>query len=243
MMEERLLNIIKEGKGQIKDLLLAEKELGVWRTQIEEIEGELRYYSNLASLSTLTIKLYEKDIRSAATITESERVQAGLEVEDVEKVRKEVLKAIEDVKGRVTRDELKQQTAGQFNATMHFEVSHEAAGPTRDRLRQLGTMVRLQIDRVQTTEDGSPPAKNGKIERGNAAIPDFPSTTWPTSPPARRSSCAFAAFDVPATYQKLRDAIGKAKGRVVNATLSEQDKQNIAAQLDFDVRGRPRARF
>src|SRR5208337_3369713 len=33
-MEERLLQIIKTGKGEIKDLLQAEKELGVWRTKI-----------------------------------------------------------------------------------------------------------------------------------------------------------------------------------------------------------------
>ncbi|HEV3119201.1 MAG TPA: DUF4349 domain-containing protein, partial [Gemmataceae bacterium] len=37
-MEERLLRIIKDGKGEIKDLLNAEKELGVWRTKIEELE-------------------------------------------------------------------------------------------------------------------------------------------------------------------------------------------------------------
>ncbi len=84
-MEERLLQIIKEGKGEIKDLLEAEKELGVWRTKIEEIEGEIRYYANLASLSTLTITLAEKEIRAAAGVTESERVQAGVEVEDVDK--------------------------------------------------------------------------------------------------------------------------------------------------------------
>ena len=65
-MEERLINIIKDGKGVIKDLLRAEKELGVWRTKIEEFEGELRYYANMVSLSTLTIKLYEKDIRTAS---------------------------------------------------------------------------------------------------------------------------------------------------------------------------------
>ena len=51
-METRLLQIIKEGKGEIKQLLEAEKELGVWRTRIEECEGELRYYGNLVSLST-----------------------------------------------------------------------------------------------------------------------------------------------------------------------------------------------
>src|SRR5262249_21856313 len=144
-MEERLLTIIKDGKGQIKDLLAAEKELGVWRTQIEELEGELRYYGNQAAFSTLTIKLSEKNIRSAASITECERVQAGLEVEDVEKAHQEALKAILEAKGRVTRSELKQHAAGQFNAMLHFEVGHEAAGPMRDRLKQLGTMVRLQV--------------------------------------------------------------------------------------------------
>jgi hypothetical protein len=56
-MEDRLLGIIKSGKGEIKDLLQAEKELGVWRTKIEEFEGELRYYANLAALSTLTLTL------------------------------------------------------------------------------------------------------------------------------------------------------------------------------------------
>ncbi len=84
-MEERLLQIIKTGKGEIKDLLLAEKELGVWRTKIEEVEGELRYYSNLVSLSTLTIALYEKEIRAPFALVETERVQMGVEVEDVDK--------------------------------------------------------------------------------------------------------------------------------------------------------------
>ena len=52
-MEERLLEIIKTGKGEVKDLLEAEKQLGVWREKIEQVEGEIRYYNNLVSLSTL----------------------------------------------------------------------------------------------------------------------------------------------------------------------------------------------
>ena len=165
-MEERLLAIIKTANGQIKDLVMAEKELGVYRTQIEQIEGELRYYNNLVSLSKLTIILAEKDIRLAASIVESEVVQAGIETEDVEKARQDVLKAIADAKGRVSLSKLEQQAAGKFIATLHFEVAPDAAGPMRDRLKQLGTMARLQIDRKQTS-DGGPPVKDGKIERGN----------------------------------------------------------------------------
>src|SRR5205085_1970533 len=54
-MEERLLRVIKDGKGEIKDLIAAEAELGKWRIRIEKIEGELRYYANLAALSTLKV--------------------------------------------------------------------------------------------------------------------------------------------------------------------------------------------
>ena len=233
-MEQRLLNIIKEGKGQIKDLLLAEKELGVWRTKIEEMEGEIRYYNNLVSLATLTIKMYEKNIRTAAVVTENERIQAGIEVEDVEKSHKEALKAIVDAKGRISRSELKQHAAGQFNAILHFEVSPDAAGPLRDRLKQIGTMVRLQIDRIQVTSNGGPAPKDGKVQKGDT---QFLLSIYNLANVAPRETIILriAASEVPVVYQKLRDAISKAKGHVVNANLDEKDRQNINAQIDFDV--------
>src|SRR5262249_22741040 len=71
-MEERLLAIIKEGKGQIKDLLAAEKELGEWRTKIEQFVGEMKYYDNLVSMATLNLTLYEKDIKTPASAIETE---------------------------------------------------------------------------------------------------------------------------------------------------------------------------
>src|SRR5205814_1506059 len=67
-MEQRLLQIIKEGKGEIKQLLDAEKELGVWREKIEKAEGEIRFYASQVALSTLTVTLTEKEIRSAAEV-------------------------------------------------------------------------------------------------------------------------------------------------------------------------------
>lgn len=234
-MEERLLKIIKDGQGAIKDLLQAEKELGVWRTKIEEIEGELRYYNNLVSLSTLTIQLREKEIRTAALITEVERVQAGIEVEDVEKALREALDAITEVKGRVTRSELKQQAAGQFNATLNFEVDPDKAGPLRDRLRQLGNMVRLNIDRVQQTENNQPAPSDGKIKRGDT---QFFVSIYNLANVAPRETVVLriAAADVPEAFAKLREAVAKAKSRVLNAQLNEQNRQNIEAQLAFDVR-------
>lgn len=232
-MEQRLLQIIKEGKGEIKQLLDAEKELGVWRTKIEETEGELRYYSNLVALSTLTISLTEKEIRAAATMTESERIQAGVEVEDVDKAYQQILAAVAEAKGRVTKSEVKQLSAGQFNATLNFEVAPEAAGPLRDRLRQLGRVARLEIDRVQQPEGTV--TKNAKVQRGDTLF-FIQLYNLANIAPREVASVQVAVLDVPLAYQTLRDAVAKTTGRVMTAQLNEQDRQNIAAQFDFEIR-------
>jgi len=233
-MEQRLLQIIKDGKGEIKQLLEAEKELGVWRTKIEELEGELRYYGNLVSLSTLTITMAEKEIRSAAQLTESERIQAGVEVEDVDHTRQQMLTVIADVKGRVIKSELKQLAAGQFNATMQFEVTPDAAGPIRDRLCQLGRVARLEIDRVQQAEGGTVP-KDAKVVRGDTQfLVQFYNLA--NVAPRETATLQLAVVDVVVGYQALRDAIEKVHGRVLTAKLDEQDRQNIVGHLDFEVR-------
>jgi anti-sigma factor RsiW len=235
-MEQRLLQIIKEGKGEIKQLLEAEKELGVWRTKIEEFEGEIRYYANQVSLSTLTITLAEKDVRAAADVVESERVSAGLEVDDVDKAQREALAAVAEAKGRVTRSELKQHSAGQFSAVLQFEVAPDAAGPLRDRLKQLGNMVRLEIGRVQQAEGGTaPPPAGAKVRRGETRF-DVQLYNLAKVEPRETATVRLVAADVPAAYRKLRDAVERAKGRVVTAQLNEHDRQNVTAQLDFDVR-------
>ncbi len=238
-MEKRLLKIIQEGKGEIKDLVAAEKELGVWNTKIEEIEGELKYYQNQVSLSTLTINLAEKEIRTAAAVKERERVQAGVEVEDVEKAMRDVLKAVEEARGRVTKSELKQVGARQFNAQMEFEIAPEKAGPVRDRLKQIGHVSRLEIDRTQTAEGGGPLPKDGKLERGETRF--FVSLyNLANVQPRETVTLKLAAPDVAAAYRAVRKALEKAidegKARVTGADLNEQDRQNVTARLDFDIR-------
>lgn len=233
-METRLLQIIKEGKGEIKQLLEAERELGVWRTKVEESEGELRYYSNLAAFSTLTVVLSEKEIRAAAAVTERERVQAGVEVEDVDKAYQQVFAAVVEAKGRITKSELKQLSAGQFNATFNFEVSAEAGGPIRDRLRMLGRVARLEIDRTVQTEGGTLPS-DAKPKRGDTAFL-VQLYNLANVAPRETATLQVAATDVPSAYQALRDAVAKTTGRVLVAQLNEQDRQNVSAQFEFEAR-------
>src|SRR5439155_733046 len=118
-MEERLIDIIKKGKGEIKDLLLAERELGVWRTKLEEMEGEIRYYNNQVSLSTLTINLEEKEIRAAAAIVVTEHINMKIEADDVEK-------ALRNTASSRTRSPWQRGTRGPVTST-----SRTSAPPPR----------------------------------------------------------------------------------------------------------------
>jgi hypothetical protein len=153
-IEERLIDIIKTGKGEIKNLIAAEKELRVWRTKIEEMEGEIRYYGNQVALSTLTITLNEREILAPTAIVVTENVRMRLEVEDVAKAHQIAMTAVEEVKGRITKSELKQHSAGQLQSILHADIPPAKKDTFRDKLKKLGILSDHQENQQQHTEAG-----------------------------------------------------------------------------------------
>ncbi len=234
-MEERLLQLIKTGKGEIKDLVNAEKELGVWRTRIEETEGELRYYRNLVALSTLSIALVEKEIRAPFEISATEQVRMNIEVEDVEKAQKDALAAVAAAKGRITRAELKQQGAGRLSAVLEFQVGPEAAGTVRDRLKQLGQVVVFDLDRLQKAEGGSGPAAGAKLKQHDTR---FAVTIYNLASVAPRETVTIqlAAVDAEAAYKEILSRIEKAAGHVLTSNLTRPHSEQIKCTIDGEVK-------
>ena len=234
-MEERLLQIIKAGKGEIKDLLNVEKELGVWRTKIEEMEGELRFFAHQVSLSTLTITLTEKEIRAPYGMLETERINMGIEVEDVEKAQAQTLAIVADVKGRITKSELKQMEAGQFNAVVNFEVPPDAAGPVRDRLKQLGNVARLDANRVMESEGGTGKPLDGKVTRKDA---QFFLSLYNLANVAPREVVHFdvATPDAEAAYKAVLARVQKLGGRIVTSNLNRQNNDQTVGTISFQVK-------
>ncbi len=239
-MEERLINIIKTGKGEIKDLVAAERELGVWRTKIEEYEGEIRYYNNQVGLSTLTITAYEKEIRAAAAMVITEQVTMKIEADDVEKSLGAALAAVAEAKGRVTKSDLKQSTAGQLEAVVQFEVAPAAAGRVKEKLKQLGIVTHHDSQRLQKAEGGTGTAAEIKSRQSDV---QFNVTLYNVAniQPRETFVLQIAVQDVPADYGKMLEAVTKAMGQIRVSQLNEQEKLNIFAQLDFDVPSGQRA--
>jgi hypothetical protein len=218
-MEDRLLDIIRSGKGAIKDLLEVEKELATWREKDESITGQINYYNNLVSLSTLTISLTEKDITQAAVATETETITTGLEADDVAKARDEFFKAIDAAKGRIVRAEMLEREAGQFTATIIASVPPDAAGPVTDRLKQLGRVTRYESNRQQT--DNRPTDLPGvKVERKDTVIN---LSIFNVAAYAARTTdnLSLACDDVEAAYHSVLDFAKSADGgRVISSNLS-----------------------
>jgi hypothetical protein len=58
---KRLREILVRQTGKVSEVLEVEREIGRVIEEIEQAEGERRYYDNLVSLSTITLNLYERD--------------------------------------------------------------------------------------------------------------------------------------------------------------------------------------
>lgn len=233
-MEERLLAIIKTG-GEVKDLLEAEKQLGVWREKLEILQGEIKYYDNLISLSTLIVELMERDVRTPTAAFEVETVSSAVESEEVENTRAEILKAIEQAKGRVIDSDLKKLEAGQLSATIKATVAPDAAGPVIDRLKQLGKVARLDISRKTATQGGTGPIVPGlRVEKRETQL-DIHIYNLANIEPRQVTSLVLAAQDVEASYKQIMDQVKSAGGNVKSSQLNRPRADQMSGTIVFQV--------
>ncbi len=59
-LEQRILDLLADRSGKLQDVIAAEKELARVRSEIESMEGRLRYLKNRTSFSTVTIDVREE---------------------------------------------------------------------------------------------------------------------------------------------------------------------------------------
>jgi hypothetical protein len=241
-MEDRLLDLIKNGKGSIKDLLSAEKELGDWREKIEKITGQMNYFDNLVSLSTLELTLTEKDIKNPALASQTETVDMGVETEDVEKARTDAISTIDEAKGRIVETELKQFDAGQLAGKIVADVPPDKAGPVIDHLKQLGKVSRLEVQRQEITTDGHGQPVNAdtlppglRVEQKDTRL-TVSLYNLANVAPRQTANVELACDDVEPSYHAILDRVAKAGGRVLSSNLSRPTPDQVTGSLSFEVK-------
>lgn len=235
-MEDRLLEIIKTGKGAVKDLLEAEKQLGIWREKIEHVEGELRYDNNLISLSTLSITLMERDIKSAAFSSINEQVTMALETEKVEEAYNAAREAIDNAKGRIVQSELKQYDAGQYGGTLRAQLPPDAADAVIGRLRQLdGRLANFQRQRSQSDQGGTAaPLDTSKVKHESVTL-SLTIYNLANIAPRRTTTLTLAAGNVEEAYAAILDLASKGGARVVASNLNRSRPEQSSGAITLSA--------
>jgi hypothetical protein len=136
------------------------------------------------------------------------------------------------------QSELKRYDAGQFGATIVADVPPDAAGPLLDRLKQIGKVARLDVQRKQTADDSKPrnAATNAPVRvekrdtRFNLSIYNLANVA-----PRETTTLSLAADDVERAYQAIRDRVTKAGGRILSSNLNRQKPEQTTGSVAFEV--------
>jgi hypothetical protein len=235
-MQQKLSDLATAPSTQpVKDRVEAEREAGEWRAKAEQAQSKIASLKNQVQLATITVILNEKGLQASATLSESESVELNAETEDVERARNDAIKAIDDAKGRVVESTLKQIDAGQIAARVVADVSSDRATQVIDRLKQLGQVARLDVQRTSSTADNRPASAESRIERKDARIVASFYNLANVSPRVT-SSVSLACEDVEATYRAIGERVIKANGRIVSSKMDRQQSEHAGATVQFEVK-------
>ncbi len=171
-MEERLLQMLDKNTGKVSDLLQVEKELGRVREQIEQMQGELKYYDALVQYATVTISLAEKDLDEPAAFLLRETANLSLFSADVEKTFGEVKNALQNAKAQIVQSTLDRDNSGQATARMTLLLAPEESEAVISRIKSMGRVqnFNVQTERVAQNGSGMSETRKGRA-RQSAAEP------------------------------------------------------------------------
>lgn len=169
VLEERLQKIVKEGKGEVKELLEVEKELARVREEIERLEGEQRYYDNITALASLEINAYEKEIEKPVEYIQTESAALTLVVEDVDAAYKAVQETVTAQKGRIMEANVTRQNESS-SGKVRAAVDAEKFAALIDLLKSKGEVKHCAVEEKRTPSGSSTPAVDAPLRKEQGVI-------------------------------------------------------------------------
>jgi hypothetical protein len=170
--------------------------------------------------------LYRASIFAAARLRPRETATFAVAVADVSKSYQSLREAIAKVAGRVINAQYDERDRQNVTAQFDFEVKRGDEKAALAALDLAGEIVSRQVARAA---DADGLTDNKVLYRA--------SLLGATRLRSRDTTLLqLAVTEVPPAYQSLRETVLKAGGRIITGQLDEHDKQNISAQLDFEVK-------
>jgi glycine cleavage system regulatory protein len=221
-MEDRLLKILDDDKGKLTEILQVEKELGRVREDIEKMQGQLQLYDSLVRYATVTIDLYEKDLKQPARFLLRQTADLSLLSADVEKTYGEVRRAADDAHAQIESSELVRADDGHVTANLRLLLAADTADSVLAHLKTLARVENFKLtgERVAQNGDAADTAADAgaaKLERGPVTVNLSIAHDEQTH---RRVELTLTAADPSAAFDKVRAAALAAAGEIVSSDFN-----------------------
>ena len=233
-MEERLLQMLDRNTGKVSDLLQVEKELGRVREQIEQMQGELKYYDALVQYATVTISLAEKDLDEPAAFLLRETANLSLFSADVEKTFGEVKNALQNAKAQIVQSTLDRDNSGQATARMTLLLAPEESEAVISRLKSMGRVQNFNVQTERVAQNGSGMSESAKVERDKVRLNLVISRTGEEQA-VQQTSLRILTASVTQKVEELKAVVAKADGALRSSTFSRNPDGQEVANLTLRV--------
>ncbi len=233
-MEERLLDMLQKKTGKVSDLLQVEKELGRVREQIEQMQGELKYYDALVQYATVTISLAEKDLNEPAAFLLKETANLSLFSSNVEKTFAEVKGALQNAKAQIVQSTLDRDNSGQATARMTLLLAPEESDAIISRIKAMGRVQNYNVQTERVAQNGSGMSETAKVERDKVQLNLVISRTGEEQA-VQQTSLRILTSSVANKVARLKADLAKAGGELRSSTFSRDPNGQEVANLTLRV--------
>jgi len=233
-MEERLLQMLDKNTGKVSDLLQVEKELGRVREQIEQMQGELKYYDALVQYATVTISLAEKDLDEPAAYLLRETANLSLFSADVEKAFSDVKKSLQNAKAQIVQSTLDRDNSGQATARITLLLAPEESEAVIARFKSMGRVQNFSVQTERVAQNGSGMSENAKVERDKVRLNLVISRTGEEEA-VQQTSLRILTGSVAQKVDELKAVITKSDGALRSSTFSRNPDGQETANLTLRV--------
>src|SRR5437870_9202686 len=233
VMEQRLVEMLKRKSDDINDLLQVEKELGRVREQIEQMQGELKFWDSQVQFATVTISLAEKDMEEPAKFLLKERAQLALYTPEVEKVYND-LKALASPKVQITNAQLDRDNSGRVSARVSMLIAPEESDGVISKAKAMGRVENFQVQTERVAQGGEGMSENAKTKRDKVEL-NISISRDEQEQAFQQTTLRIRTSAVDEKAKKLRDLAEKQSGRVRTSSFSRDPDGREYANVTLRV--------
>ena len=203
------------------------------REQIEQMQGELKFWDSQVQFATVTISLAEKDLEEPAKFLLKERAQLALYTPEVEKVYNE-LKALASPKVQITSAQLDRDNTGRVSARVSMLIAPEESDGVISKAKAMGRVENFQVQTERVAQGGEGMSENAKTKRDKVAL-NITISRDEQEQAFQQTTLRIRTAAVDERAKKLRDLAEKQSGRVRSSSFSRDPDGHEYAYVTLRV--------